>query len=125
MTYLVDIHPDDCVELLASTPLGRLAVMVDGDPEVFPVNHVDDRERGCVVFPTNSDTTVHAALGWSWVAFEVDGIDPDGSGGWRVLVVGRAGRSPSPTSWTGSTATDSFLGGPGAACGGCASCRRR
>jgi hypothetical protein len=58
--------------------------MVDGHPEVFPVNHVYDRERGCFAFPTNSGTEVHAALGWPWVAFEVDGIDPDGSGGWNV-----------------------------------------
>jgi hypothetical protein len=69
--------------------------MVDGHPEVFPVNHVYDRERGCFAFPTNSGTEVHAALGWPWVAFEVDGIDPDGSvvGACSLSVVPRSHRA--------------------------------
>jgi nitroimidazol reductase NimA-like FMN-containing flavoprotein (pyridoxamine 5'-phosphate oxidase superfamily) len=54
------------------------------------VNHVFDSEHGCVVFPTSPGTKLHAALHWPWVAFEVDGIDPDGNGAWSVMVVGRA-----------------------------------
>jgi uncharacterized protein len=88
-TYLIDIDPVDCADLLAAAPLGRLGVIVDGRPEIFPVNHVYDRLSGCVVFPTNARTKLHASLHWPWVAFEVDGIDGDG-GGWSVLVVGRA-----------------------------------
>src|SRR6266508_5836297 len=38
-------------------------------------------------------TKLHAALDSPWVAFEIDGLDPDGTGGWSVLVVGR-GREP-------------------------------
>ena len=89
-TFLVDIDPDSCADLLASSTLGRLGVIVDGRPEIFPVNHVYDRQSGCVVFPTNARTKLRAALDWPWVAFEVDGIEPDGGGGWSVLVVGRA-----------------------------------
>jgi nitroimidazol reductase NimA-like FMN-containing flavoprotein (pyridoxamine 5'-phosphate oxidase superfamily) len=89
-TYLVDIHPDDCAELLASSSLGRLGVIVDGRPEIYPVSHVYDRETGCVVFPSNSGTKLRAAMNWPWAAFEVDGVEPDDSGGWSVLVVGRA-----------------------------------
>jgi nitroimidazol reductase NimA-like FMN-containing flavoprotein (pyridoxamine 5'-phosphate oxidase superfamily) len=89
MTYVIDIDSDECAELLASTPIGRLGVVVDGRPEIFPVNHVYDRESGCVVFPTNARTKLHAALHWPWVAFEVDGFEP-GRGGWSVLVVGKA-----------------------------------
>jgi uncharacterized protein len=40
--------------------------------------------------PTKAGTKLRAALDWPWVAFEVDGLDPDGGGGWSVLVVGRA-----------------------------------
>jgi hypothetical protein len=31
-----------------------------------------------------------AALDWPWVAFEIDGVESDGDGGWSVLVVGTA-----------------------------------
>ena len=58
--------------------------------QAFPVNHVYDRETGCVAFPTNRGTKLHGALDWPWVAYEVDGLDPDGDGGWSVAVVGRA-----------------------------------
>jgi hypothetical protein len=90
LTYLVDIGPDGCADLLASSTLGRLGVFVDGRPEIFPVNHVYDRPSDAVVFPTNSRTKLRAALNWPWVAFEVDGVDSDDGSGWSVLVVGRA-----------------------------------
>jgi uncharacterized protein len=48
--------------LLAAATLGRLGVIVDGRPEVFPVNHVYDHESGYVVFPRKARTTLHAAL---------------------------------------------------------------
>jgi nitroimidazol reductase NimA-like FMN-containing flavoprotein (pyridoxamine 5'-phosphate oxidase superfamily) len=90
VTYLVDIRHDTCVDLVASSVLGRLAVIVDGKPEIFPVNHIWDRETASVMFPTNARTKLHAALSWPWVGFEVDGLEGDGSGGWSVLVVGKA-----------------------------------
>jgi len=89
-TWLIDIAPDECADLLATAELGRLGVIVNGRPEIFPVSHVYDRQSGCVVFPTKDRTKLQAALDWPWVAFEVDGLDPGGSGGWSVLVVGRA-----------------------------------
>lgn len=89
-TWLVDISAGECADLLAGSTVGRLAVVTSGRPEIFPVNHVYDRSSGCVVFPTKAGSKLHAALDWPWVAFEVDGLDPDGGGGWSVLVVGRA-----------------------------------
>jgi uncharacterized protein len=89
-TWLLDIPEEECRDLLASSVLGRVAVVVAGRPEIFPVNHVYDRSSDSVLFPTNPRTKLHAALDWSWTAFEVDGVDPDGAGGWSVLVVGRA-----------------------------------
>ena len=90
MTYLLHLDPDACADVLASATLGRLGVIVDGRPEIFPVNHVYDRQTGCVAFPTNVGTKLRAALDWPWVAFEVDGVEHDGGAGWSVLVVGRA-----------------------------------
>jgi nitroimidazol reductase NimA-like FMN-containing flavoprotein (pyridoxamine 5'-phosphate oxidase superfamily) len=89
-TLLYDIHPDDCADLLGCSPIGRIAVTVNGHPEIFPVSHVYDRESGCVMFPTNVGSKLRAALGASEVAFEVDGVSPDGDRGWSVLVVGKA-----------------------------------
>ena len=89
-TWLLDIETEQCEELLAGSTLGRLGVIVDGRPEIFPVNHVFDRESRCVTFPTNARTKLHAALNWPWVAYEVDGVEADDAGGWSVLVVGRA-----------------------------------
>jgi uncharacterized protein len=89
-TWLLDIPEEKCRDLLASSVLGRVAVIVAGRPEIFPVNHVYDRSSGSIMLPTNPGTKLHAALDWPWTAFEVDGLDPDGAGGWSVLVVGRA-----------------------------------
>ena len=89
-TWYIDIARSECEDLLAAATLGRLGVVVDGRPEIFPVNHVYDRESGCVVFPTHAHTKLHAALNWPWVAFEVDGVEPECDGGWSVMVVGHA-----------------------------------
>lgn len=89
-TWLINISPEECADLLAASKLGRLGVIIDGRPEIFPVNHVYDRESGCVVFPTRAGNKLHGALDWPWVAFEVDGIEPEDAGGWSVAVVGAA-----------------------------------
>jgi nitroimidazol reductase NimA-like FMN-containing flavoprotein (pyridoxamine 5'-phosphate oxidase superfamily) len=89
-TWLADMTHEECLARLASTPLGRLGVVVGARPEIFPVNHVLDPETGNVMFPSNSRTKLAAALEWPWVAFEVDGIDADGGYGWSVMVVGHA-----------------------------------
>lgn len=90
LTYLVDLTPAECAALLASSVLGRVGVVVNGRPEIFPVCHVYDLDTQTVVFPTNSRTKLDAALDWPFVAFEVDGISDDGRSGWSVSVVGHA-----------------------------------
>ena len=61
-TWLIDISIEECRRLLKGTVLGRLGVIVDGRPEIFPVNHVFDTMNDCVVFPSNERTKLHAAL---------------------------------------------------------------
>jgi nitroimidazol reductase NimA-like FMN-containing flavoprotein (pyridoxamine 5'-phosphate oxidase superfamily) len=89
-TWMRDIGAEQCEAHLAGSVLGRLAVIVDGRPGIFPINHVFDPVTRCVAFPTNARTKLHAALGWPSVAYEVDGIEPEDAGGWSVVVVGRA-----------------------------------
>lgn len=89
-TWLIDIPRQECKELLEPAPLGRLRLVLDGRPEIFPVNHVYDQAAGCVAFRTNAESELHRALDWPWVAYEVDGVEADGKGGWGVSVIGRA-----------------------------------
>ena len=89
-TFLFHMRREECEELLATSTVGRLAVVVEGHPEIFPVVHVFDRDRACVAFPTNAGTKLYSALDWPFVAYEIDGVDPGGDSGWSVLVVGRA-----------------------------------
>ncbi len=77
-----------CWAKLAATPVGRLAVMVRGDPEVFPLNFVVDGRS--IVFRTDEGTKVIGLRRDSVVSFEVDAIDPDGQSGWSVIVKGTA-----------------------------------
>jgi nitroimidazol reductase NimA-like FMN-containing flavoprotein (pyridoxamine 5'-phosphate oxidase superfamily) len=89
-TWLIDIPEEDCERLLEISRLGRIAVLIDGRPEIFPVNHVFDDIRRCVAFPTNDKTKLHAAVNWPFIAFEIDGMETDPPAGWSVLVVGHA-----------------------------------
>lgn len=76
-----------CMELLGSSPIGRLGVIVAGRPEIYPVNHtVFD---GNILFRTGSGTKLDAAVD-QHVSFEVDGLDADTKTAWSVLVAGVA-----------------------------------
>ncbi len=91
----------ECWALLRATPVGRLALCQDGQPEIFPVNFAVD--HGTIVYRTSEGTKSHATEK-APVAFEVDGFYPDSSadGGadgstvegrsivWSVVVKGNA-----------------------------------
>jgi uncharacterized protein len=87
-TWLEHLSPARCWELLASTPVGRLGVLNDSAPEIYPVNHVV--EGGSVVFRTDPGSKLRGLLRSPAVCFEVDGVDPVDATGWSVLVKGRA-----------------------------------
>jgi nitroimidazol reductase NimA-like FMN-containing flavoprotein (pyridoxamine 5'-phosphate oxidase superfamily) len=95
-TYFIELSSNECARLLAESVVGRLGVVVDGRPEIFPVSHVYSDTRGTVLFPTNEQTKWHAALAWPWVAFEVDGVEPDHTQGWSVAIVGSAAEVTDP-----------------------------
>jgi uncharacterized protein len=76
----------ECFELLASAHLGRLAVVDDRGPIVFPVNYVLDRHT--VVLRTEEGTKLDAASRGSRACFEVDGSDAVTHTGWSVIVRG-------------------------------------
>jgi nitroimidazol reductase NimA-like FMN-containing flavoprotein (pyridoxamine 5'-phosphate oxidase superfamily) len=85
---LEEIGREECLELLARKRVGRVAVVDGEQPYIFPVNYAIDGET--VVFRTAAGTKLDLSS-WAKVAFEVDEIDDSNeSGGWDVLVVGRA-----------------------------------
>jgi nitroimidazol reductase NimA-like FMN-containing flavoprotein (pyridoxamine 5'-phosphate oxidase superfamily) len=77
---------DECIALLATEEVGRLAVSVSGHPHVVPVNYVMDGDA--VVFRSGDGTKFSAA--GTVVAFEVDRFDRGTRSGWSVVVQGRA-----------------------------------
>jgi nitroimidazol reductase NimA-like FMN-containing flavoprotein (pyridoxamine 5'-phosphate oxidase superfamily) len=89
-TWTIDLAEEDCRRLLSTAAVGRLGVIVKGRPEIFPIAHAHDSATGCVVFPTRPGTKMEAAFDWPWVAFEVDGLDDDGTEAWSVAIVGHA-----------------------------------
>src|SRR5438270_13114062 len=76
---------EECLRLLASHQVGRLAVAYDGHPDVFPVNYVLDGEH--VVFRTAEGSKLRGAEREP-LAFEVDDIDLTSQTAWSVVVHG-------------------------------------
>ena len=93
-TGLEDVDSDECLRLLRSTTLGRLAVVVDGQPLVFPVNFTVDGRA--IVLRTDEGTKLFAAR-HGLLAFECDGMDSLYHTGWSVLVTGRGEEISDPS----------------------------
>ena len=114
-TSLDELSREECWELLATSVVGRLAVITaEGLPFVVPVNYALDGET--VIFRTEYGMKYDALLRHP-VAFQVDSIDPNERTGWTVLLQGVAHET---TPRRRSTSPSSPGLGPGS--GWCASC---
>jgi nitroimidazol reductase NimA-like FMN-containing flavoprotein (pyridoxamine 5'-phosphate oxidase superfamily) len=91
---LEELGETDCLELLRSVPVGRVAVSVDALPVVLPVNFVVDGTE--VLFRTVPGTKLLAAVARVVVAFEADDYDTASGEGWSVLVRGVADEITDP-----------------------------
>jgi nitroimidazol reductase NimA-like FMN-containing flavoprotein (pyridoxamine 5'-phosphate oxidase superfamily) len=78
----------ECWALLRTVSVGRLAVLVDGQPDIFPINYTVD--GGTLVFRTGQGTKLAAASGGAPVALEADGVDATTGLAWSVVVKGPA-----------------------------------
>jgi nitroimidazol reductase NimA-like FMN-containing flavoprotein (pyridoxamine 5'-phosphate oxidase superfamily) len=83
-----ELTKSECFSLLSGQHLGRVAVVDDQGPIIFPVNFVLDRHM--VVFRTDEGTKLAAAARGGRVAFEVDGADQAAHTGWSVVIRGEA-----------------------------------
>jgi len=84
---LKEIGEQECYELLGLSTLGRLAIVREGRPEIFPVNYALDGRT--IVIRTASGAKLDYGS-FSHVAFEVEDIDPKTREGWVVEVRGFA-----------------------------------
>jgi hypothetical protein len=74
----------ECRALLAANRVGRIAIVVDNQPAIFPVNYVFDDNS--IVFRTNWPVLAHASL--ALLAFQMDRLDIGRQSGWSVMVQG-------------------------------------
>ena len=79
------LDEEESLALLGSAEVGRVGVVVDGQPLIFPVNHV--LEGRSIVMRTDS-TRILSGASLARVAFEADGFDAGARSGWTVLVEG-------------------------------------
>jgi nitroimidazol reductase NimA-like FMN-containing flavoprotein (pyridoxamine 5'-phosphate oxidase superfamily) len=86
--WIEALELDECLELLRRSTVGRIAVLVDGGPVVFPVNHrlADYEGEHALFLRTHGGSTIDRAP--AAVAFQIDGLDPHRHEGWSVLVRG-------------------------------------
>lgn len=77
---------DECWNELSGRALGRLAICVDGQPDVFPVNFAVQQRT--IVVRSAEGTKLSGAAVNHRVAFEVD--DHDVATAWSIVVKGRA-----------------------------------
>lgn len=88
---LAELERDECLDLLARTSVGRLAVSPPDwrtPPVIRPITYVFDRSSQSLVFRSGRGSKFTALLLSGHAAFEIDEIDPEARRGWSVIVQG-------------------------------------
>jgi nitroimidazol reductase NimA-like FMN-containing flavoprotein (pyridoxamine 5'-phosphate oxidase superfamily) len=85
---LTELSHDECLTLLRAHVVGRIAVVVNDFPAIFPVNYRMAETPGPVwlALRTRRGNVLDRAS--MRVGFEIDGIDVAAHQGWSVLVRG-------------------------------------
>ena len=86
-TALDVLSEAECLQLLGEHDLGRVALVVDGRPEIFPVNYAVGAD---VIAFRSAPGTKLTNVPMSHVAFEIDGVDSARGVAWSVVVKGVA-----------------------------------
>ncbi len=82
------LSESECWELLDQAAVGRLAVDIAGQPDIFPINFVVDKSG--IVFRSAAGTKLAGAVLNRLVAFEIDGYEQNDRTAWSVVVKGEA-----------------------------------
>ena len=84
----IELSRSDCELLLASLDIGRVGVVEDGFPLVFPINYKLATFGGKLVIAIRTRPGNVIDHPGRQVCFEIDGVDAARDGGWSVLVRG-------------------------------------
>jgi nitroimidazol reductase NimA-like FMN-containing flavoprotein (pyridoxamine 5'-phosphate oxidase superfamily) len=87
VAYVETVSRNECLNMLARTSVGRLGLVVDGEPVIVPVRYGLDGDS--ILFRTAPAGGLAGAT-VAAVAFEIDYLDPTRRAGWSVVVRGRA-----------------------------------
>lgn len=87
-TFVEHLSQRECWDLLSGAGVGRIGVLVDSAPEIYPVNFAVDGTS--LVFRTDAGSKLRGLDRSPSVCLEVDGFDLENRKGWSVLVKGRA-----------------------------------
>ena len=82
------LSSEEALGLLASVPVGRIAFVADGRPQIFPINYYIDGEH--LVFRSALGSKLDAAEMGRRIAFEADQWNPNTFSGWSVVISGKA-----------------------------------
>jgi uncharacterized protein len=85
---LKQLTRDECLQLMASAPVGRIIYTRQALPAVELVNFALD--NGDIIIRTDHGGKLAAATREAVVAFEADGLDPERHAGWSVTVIGQS-----------------------------------
>jgi hypothetical protein len=88
MNAPLELTVDECLELLGTGVIGRVALSTPVGPRIVPVNYA--MHGDAIVFRTAPYSEL-GTYGWNTdVAFEIDHIDYEKHQGWSVVAIGRA-----------------------------------
>lgn len=87
-SHLRTLSTAECLELLATASVGRVAYCTDDSPVVLPVNFVLSGES--ILFRTSPHSVLAQHLRHGRASFQVDDYDDYTQSGWSVLVRGEA-----------------------------------
>lgn len=90
-SHVREIDRNECINLLRTQKVGRIAFSDDSGPDALPVNFSLDGED-VLIATTGYSSIARAAIGGAPVAFEVDEIDDYTESGWSVVIRGHAHR---------------------------------
>ncbi len=80
------LSKQECLGLLASVPIGRVALTLSALPVIFPVNYTLDGDS--VVFGAMTGSNLSRATYGAIAAFQADSYDLADRSGWSVMAVG-------------------------------------
>ena len=84
-----ELGRQECLQLMAKVPVGRIVYTRRALPAVLPVNFSLD-DDGAILLRTTAASDLVCAIDGAVVAFEADEVDAARHSGWSVVVTGSA-----------------------------------